>query len=173
MVVTTALVGTWALFFRPQFLWGQTTWVIVSGGSMYPTLEAGDLVIVRKSSSYRRGDIVSFRVPKGHAGAGAKVIHRIVGGSAEDGFVLKGDNRSSTDLWRPKPPDILGRQWVRVPGLGRYLARIREPLPLAILASLLAFFSVVWNSPRKPSASPEEEVPTTSGQHDGPAAPSA
>ena len=59
---------------------------------MQPTLYEGDLAVVRQQSSYEEGDIVAFRVPEGEDGEGAIIIHRIVGGDAENGFILQGDN---------------------------------------------------------------------------------
>ena len=154
LVVTIALVGTWALLLRPPFLGGDTSYVIVSGTSMDPTLKTGDLVVVRRRPAYRNGDVVAFRIPKGDGAAGAKVIHRIIGGSAKEGFILQGDNKPSPDIWRPKPDDVLGKQWLHLPGFGRYLVRAREPLPLAILAALIVFITVVtWGL----SSSDEDE----------------
>jgi signal peptidase I len=139
---TVVLIVAWALLLRPQMLGGPAGYVLVSGTSMLPGLHTGDLVIVRRHPSYRRGDVVAFRVPAGQPAAGAMVIHRIVGGSPRTGFVTRGDNRATSDLWRPTPADIHGRRWVALPGAGRLVGILREPLLLATLAACFAFFSL-------------------------------
>lgn len=125
---------------RPHSLGGPVTYVMVSGQSMEPTFHGGDLAVVRAKQTYTSGDIVAFRVPKGEPGEGAIVIHRIVGGSADGGFLVQGDNKRLPDPWRPKGEDIIGEMWFHVPGAGRVLAFLRAPLPLATIAAQLAIF---------------------------------
>ena len=81
---------------------------MVSGRSMESTLEDGDLVITREHSSYHVGEIIAYQVPDGDPMAGLRVVHRIVGGSAADGYVTRGDHRTSVDPWRPRPDDVIG-----------------------------------------------------------------
>lgn len=144
--VTAAAVGVflaWFLLLRPSFLGGPVSWVRVTGVSMEPALEDGDLAIVRTEDSYRRGDIVAFRVPEGEPAEGGLVIHRIVGGSAANGFVVRGDNKRAPDLWKPTEAQIVGVLWFTVPGGGRLLGRLREPPTFASLAAALAVFTVL------------------------------
>ena len=131
-------VVVWALLFRPQFLGGPAVYVMVSGISMEPTLHNGDLVIARRQDSYRVGDTVVYRVPKGDTGAGSMIIHRIVGGSAARGWDVRGDNREIPDLWHPKSSDIAGSLWISAPGAGRLLAYTLRPVPLAMISTFLA-----------------------------------
>jgi len=134
----------WFVVLRPPaFLGGPTTYVRVSGVSMEPSLREGDLAVVRKQGSYSPGDVVAFRVPKGEPGDRAIVIHRIVGGSAEEGFTTQGDNSETVDRWRPTGEDIVGKKWFSVPGAGRFLAMLQSPMRLAGLASGFAVFLVL------------------------------
>ena len=87
-VASVALVVTWFFLLRPAFLGGPASYVMVSGVSMEPTLYSGDLAVVRKQGSYGTGDIVAFIVAEGEPGEKAIVIHRIVGGTAEAGFLM-------------------------------------------------------------------------------------
>jgi signal peptidase I len=112
--------------------------VMVSGISMEPTLHNGDLVIAHRRESYRVGDTVVYRVPKGDTGAGSMIIHRIVGGSALSGWNVRGDNKEIPDLWHPKSSDIAGSLWVSVPGAGRLLAYALSPFPLAMISTFIA-----------------------------------
>lgn len=143
-LLAVGLFVAWFLFLRPPaFLGGPTSYVRVSGVSMEPSLREGDLAVVRKQGSYSPGDVVAFRVPKGEPGDGAIVIHRIVGGSAEDGFIMQGDNKENPDLWRPTQDDIVGGMWFSVPLAGRLLAFLQSPLLSAGLASGFAVFLVL------------------------------
>jgi signal peptidase I len=125
----------WALTFRPQSLGGPAGFVMVRGVSMNPTYHGGDLVVTHPRSSYGRGDIVAYRVPKGQVGEGIIVIHRIIGGNAHAGYVIQGDNNPDPDPWKPKPADIVGRAWVLGPHVGALLAFLHAPLPLASLVT--------------------------------------
>src|SRR3972149_5676326 len=133
-VALLAMSATWVLLSRPTFLGGPVTYVMVSGRSMEPTLDSGDLVVVRKQGGYGSGDVVAFRVPEGEPGEGATVIHRVVGGSPDEGFVMQGDNKNGPDPWRPTAGDVVGKSWFSVPGASRSLAVLRSPLVLGLPA---------------------------------------
>src|SRR5688572_2549198 len=119
------LVAAWAFLLRPPFLGGPASYVIVSGHSMEPTLYTGDLVIVHERDEYVVDDMVAFEIE-----GGSQVIHRIVGGSASEGFVLQGDNNDWQDQWRPTPDQILGSEWVHVEGAGNWLSWLQRPMNL-------------------------------------------
>jgi signal peptidase I len=158
-LLAVGLFVAWFLFLRPAFLGGPTSYVRVSGVSMEPSLHQGDLAVVRKQGSYSPGDVVAFRVPRGEAGDGSIVIHRIIGGTAEEGFIMQGDNKENPDLWRPTQDDIVGGMWFRVPRAGGVLPSLQDPLRLAGLASGFAVFLVLSadtekKRPRKGSPGP-------------------
>jgi len=142
-LLSVALFVGWFVMMRPAFLGGPVSYAMVLGVSMEPTLHDGDLALVRARDHYAVGDIAAFRVPRGQPGAGAIVIHRIVGGSADEGFITQGDNKDAPDPWRPTDRDTLGEMWLRIPGAGRILARVRGPFLLATLSAVLAFL-MVW-----------------------------
>ncbi len=110
-----AVVAAWIVFLRPQYLGGPAGYVTVNGKSMEPRMHTGDVVLVHRRDAYRAGDVVAYRIPTGEA-KGRVVIHRIVGGSDAEGYVMRGDNRDSNDVWRPKPSDVLGAEELRMPG---------------------------------------------------------
>lgn len=143
LVAAGALLVAWFLMLGPAFLGGPATYVRVSGDSMGPALHAGDLVVARAQSSYGPGDVVAFRPPRHNSGQSAVVLHRIVGGSAEDGFITQGDNNKAPDPWRVGEGDILGEMWFSVSGAGRLLALLQSPLLSAGLASGFAVFLVL------------------------------
>jgi signal peptidase I len=151
LLVVAACTG-WFVYLRPTALGGPANYIWVSGTSMLPTLVSGDFVFLRESDAYATGDIVAYRVPEGDPGAGAFVIHRIVGGNAESGFVMQGDNKKAPDEWRPTIDDVLGRLTVSIPGVGAYLASVRNPTVFAPLAAGITVFLILLGGPRKPSA---------------------
>lgn len=107
---------------------------------MHPTMDEGDLAVLREQSSYEEGDIVAFRVPAGEQGEGAVIIHRIVGGDAESGFILQGDNKDSADRWHPRSKDIVGSTWFKVGGAGEWVRKLYEPLGRGAIVGIMALF---------------------------------
>ncbi len=143
LLLTIAAFVGWYLVFAPTTIGGPASYVWVSGTSMEPTLVGGDFVILRRSEAYAVGDIVAYRVPSGEPGAGILVIHRIIGGSAADGFVMQGDNKSQPDPWRPTPSDIVGSQWLSVAGGSKYVGMLRAPAVVGSLAAGLVVFMIM------------------------------
>jgi signal peptidase len=137
-------VAAWFVVLRPTALGGPASYIFVSGTSMEPTLATGDLAILQQADEYADGDIIAFAVPEGEPGAGALVIHRIIDGSAADGFVMQGDNKPAPDEWRPTPDLIQGRLWLHVSGAGTAVATLKQPAVFAsVLAGLVVFFIVL------------------------------
>lgn len=164
LLAVVGLAAAWVLLFRPSFLGGDVTYITVRGVSMEPTLSTGDLAVVRKQDSYSVGDTVAF-----HAG-GSIVIHRIVRGSAEEGYIVQGDNKELPDLWRPMGEDILGRMWFSIPWGGRVLAFLRQPLILGSVVGGLGMISVLSGGSGKPSppSGTSQSRPAGSGRGDPP-----
>ena len=73
---------------------------VVSSNSMYPTIEKGDVVVIGatgEDDSIEVGDIVVFRPESGRLASRGWIIHRVVGGTAEDGFITRGDGNALSD----------------------------------------------------------------------------
>ena len=96
------------------------------------------------------GEIVAYIVPKGSAGAGAQVIHRIVGGDERKGFIVQGDNRTAPDVWHPRRAEIVGTAWAHVPKAGIVIVFLHNPAFLASLAAALTAGFFVLRSGKKP-----------------------
>ena len=149
LLAGVVLLAGWLVLLRPVFLGGPATYVRVTGDSMEPTLDSGDLALVRQQGHYGNGDIVAFRPPGNKGGWSAVVIHRIVGGSSEEGFIMQGDNNEGKDPWRISEGDIVGKMWFHMPGVGRFLGVLQSPLLLAGLASGVAVFLVMIGGEEK------------------------
>ncbi len=150
-----AVVAAWAIFLRPDFLGGPATYVIIAGHSMEPKLHTGDLVLARRQRTYRRGDVVAYRIMKDQAGAGELVIHRIVGGSSRDGYVTRGDNRNYRDPWRPKPGDIAGRMELHVSRLGMLPVFSHTIGGMALIAALAGLLVLLGGTKARVGSSPQ------------------
>ena len=153
LITIAAWLVVAVVFLRPTFLGGPTGYVIVSGTSMEPTFHTGDLIITTQHSTYHRGEIIAFRVPEPNPAAGALVIHRIVGTSADGGFITQGDNRDAVDSWHPRSDDIIGTRTFLVPGVGTAFGYLKGGAGLALLAGLGALI-VMWPK-TKDGTSPE------------------
>jgi signal peptidase I len=116
-----ALACLW-FYFAPVGLGGSTTYVDTDGISMEPRFHSGDLVLVRRQSSYRVGEIVAYNSTVFHT----IVLHRIV---ARDGagYVFKGDNNNFVDFEHPARSQLIGALWLHIPGAGARLASLRSP----------------------------------------------
>jgi len=97
---------------------------------------AGDVVILRRQGSYHRGEVAAY-----HNGQlGVVVMHRIV--AVRDGrYFFRGDNNDFTDSFHPTRAQIVGAEWLHVPGAGRYLLTLHQPLVAAVALALLWVFS--------------------------------
>jgi signal peptidase I len=140
IVAQIVIVALWFVFLRPKILGGPASYIIVAGSSMEPSLHAGDLAVLLAETAYSRGDVVAFQVE------GGMVIHRIVGGSEDQGFITQGDNTPSPDDWRPFATAVLGRMWLMIPGGGRLLSLLRTPYVLGGIAGTLGALYVLNGS---------------------------
>lgn len=139
----------------PSSLGGCTTLTIVSGHSMEPLYYTGDLVVSR-CGDYQVGDVVVYNPPDV---GGARVIHRIIGGNGESGWVMQGDNNDFVDPWEPTNDRVLGRAMLHVPQLGKLASVLLSPLTWLSLL-LVALALVIWPSTPRPSEDePEDSEP--------------
>ena len=135
VALLSALVVVWAFTLRPQAIGGPAVFVAVRGSSMLPAYQNGDLVVVESASHYAIGEVVAYRVPQGQIGAGKVVIHRIVGGNPDDGFVMQGDHNTAPDPWSPRQRDLVGLATFRLSNAGGVISLVRQPVIFAGLAA--------------------------------------
>lgn len=152
VIVTTALsvalllvVVAVATVYWPARFGGSHAVVRVSGQSMEPTLQSGDIVIVRSLDEYVLGDVIVYPGRDETGQIRGYVIHRVVGGDAVAGYVTRGDNRTTDDPWRPTPADIDGKVVRTLPRgsfVGSVVSVLTQPLGLAVIAAGLVFIAV-------------------------------
>jgi len=124
------LAAAWMAFAPTQF-GGQVSYAIVAGDSMWPTLRQGDLAVLRRVSAYRVNDIVAYRDPQV-----GPIIHRVVARQG-DRFVFKGDYNDYLDPHQPAQAELIGKLWLRLPVVGRYVEQVRTPQGLTLVAAVI------------------------------------
>ena len=96
---------------------------------MEPTLHAGDLAMLWAQGDYEIGDVVAYDFE------GSYIIHRIVG-VTNGGYVIRGDNKDHPDSMRPSKVDILGKMHLLLPGGGRIIVWVRQPITLGSIVGI-------------------------------------
>jgi signal peptidase len=111
---------------------------VVSGPSMLPTYDPGDLVVTWRSGGYPVGTPIVYGIPAGEPGAGMNVVHRVVEVLPGGAHLMQGDNNEHLDPWRPTDADVKGAVVLRVPRGGILLRWFGSPVVLALVSGLLA-----------------------------------
>ncbi len=142
------LTTAWFVF-APLQVGGQVLYVIITGNSMEPGFQRGDLVLLRRAPAYQVGDIVAYR----NLELQRYVFHRVI--QIEPGhFVLKGDNNDWVDSYKPAAHEILGAFWLRLPAAGKVVQWLRHPLSMGLLAGLSGGILVAILLLRRPPGQP-------------------
>ena len=112
---------------------------IVLTGSMAPTINAGDIVILNpsKTIAVNKNDIVTYTGRRFDGTAVGSFTHRIVGGDMQKGFVLKGDGNINPDTQQVKREDIVGKVVFILPYIGQFLTPKN-------LFTLIPFIFILW-----------------------------
>ena len=94
------------------------------GGSMFPTINQGDLIIIKSPrEEIKAGMIVAYDVEGDFAENGELIIHRVIRIEGER-LITKGDSDVEDD-WLVTISDVKGVYLFRIPYLG-YLSLIKE-----------------------------------------------
>lgn len=123
----------------------------VSSGSMLPTLEVGDIILVREwdALALEEGDIITYEGISGDL-AGKMVTHRVVVAPYESGgsyyLVTKGDNNPAPDT-AISVDRVLGKVVTKLSFLNTLYDFFISPWGLVALIGLivLAFFNEIVN----------------------------
>jgi signal peptidase len=135
VVLALAVPGPWG---SPHL--GVT---VVSGPSMLPTYDPGDLVVTWRTDAYPVGTPVVYRIPAGGPGAGLNVVHRVVEVTPDGRHITQGDNNDHVDPWQPTEQNVRGEVVLRVPRGGILLRLFASPIVLAALCGILVTASMI------------------------------
>ena len=117
---------------------------MVASGSMSPTIKTGAIVMVKPVSSYKVGDIITFKVGPGKRDI---VTHRIIGRKG-DGFITQGDANNVADVKPVKKEQILGKVIWSVPYAG-YVANFARSKLGFMLLILIPALLIIGSEARK------------------------
>ena len=131
---------------------GSPVYVIVSG-SMAPTLEVGDMVVVRSLpfSSIGVGDVIVFARPIPGGTCGEEIIvHRVVGIANNGDLITQGDNRQANPM--PDEPTewpyvtancVKGEVVMSIPYLGSVSLLFPPPYDYVLMAAILVLIFLI------------------------------
>lgn len=108
---------------------------VVLTGSMAPTINPGDVILTTPPTNIepKIGSIVAYVGRRFDGTAVGVFSHRIIGGNAQSGFIVKGDHNPEPDTQKPKIPDITGVVIFVIPLIGKFLT----PKALMVLIPLI------------------------------------
>lgn len=115
----------------------------VQSGSMEPALKVGSLIVVKKTNSYQKGEIITYR----NKNNSQTTTHRLV--EIKNGeFVTKGDANNANDSGLINQDFIVGKVILAIPFLG-YPISFAKTMPglitLIIIPSTIIVYSEVLN----------------------------
>jgi signal peptidase len=123
-IAFVAVIILTLLITLPGVIGAEDTYVVRSG-SMSPSIQSGDIVVVESVSSddIERGDVITFqRDSRSTTGDRTKrITHRVVAiNDSKDGlrFYTKGDANEERDLQPVAASQIVGKVWFSVPLVG-------------------------------------------------------
>jgi len=152
--VLVLLVVIGAAFLLNSRVGGIEVYDVYPTGSMTPTLDIGDLVVVRSVSydSLQVGDVIVYRPPIPGGGCQAEdIVHRIVNITSE-GLITQGDNRASNSNpipdepyeWPPVTPEcVQGTVVVTLPFLGLITKAFPPPINYILVAAIVALIFAI------------------------------
>ena len=119
------------------------TFFEVATGSMSPTIEVGDIVIVKITKEIEKNDIIIYKENNSY------IAHRLIE-KKDNLLVAKGDANNSKD--KPiKYEDIMGKVILTVPKVGLFRKIILSPeiIGLIVLVLLLFGATFIYTKPEK------------------------
>jgi signal peptidase len=119
--------------------------MVVSSESMVPTLNVGDIILVRgiNPSEVTTGTIIIFHSPNSYDMA---IVHRVIQVENEGNsiyFRTKGDNNGGPDGWRVPAANLMGVYVGKVPYIGILSLQLRGPLGATIIVILVAVIILI------------------------------
>ena len=113
--------------------------MVVSSGSMIPTLNVGDIIVVRGTdpSTVTVGTIIIFHSPYDYS---TPIVHRVIAIDDQGGqefFQTKGDNNAVADGWRVPTANLIGIYVMKVPYIGLLSLELRGPLGWILIVLLV------------------------------------
>lgn len=127
--------------------------MVVSSESMVPTLNVGDIIIVRgvDPQTVTVGTIIIFHSPYDYS---MPIVHRVVAIDNQDSsifFETKGDHNQLRDGWKVPAGNLMGVFIAKIPYIGLLSLELRGPLGATVIILLVALIIAVEYRESKPS----------------------
>jgi len=123
---------------RSPILWGIKSYVVQTG-SMEPALEVGSMVFTYPQKSYKVGDVITFNRGK------ITITHRIHNITSA-GFITKGDANNAADAQIVSKSNVIGKDVVVVPLIGRLTGFIKTPFGFGLLLGIPTLLFVIYEA---------------------------
>ncbi len=133
LIIFDLFMGT--IIWLPHFDLFNIRIFIDNTSSMMPTIKPGSVVIVQKTGTYQKGDIVTF---KSDPISTTHRIFKIINRDGKDFLITKGDNNNAFDINQTPSEDIIGKVVFIIPYLGMLLTFLKTKLGLSLLIFLPA-----------------------------------
>lgn len=152
VIIFLLVIGGLAVFSSLEVKGGLKVFSVLTG-SMAPAIKAGNMVVVKPFSEYKKGDVVTFKSEADRLVKKPKITstHRIVEVSEESGktlFKTKGDFNPAADVKRIDSGLILGKVIFQIPLVGFVLSFSKTPtgfILLVIIPALIIIASELFN----------------------------
>jgi signal peptidase len=127
--------------------------MVVSSGSMIPTLNVGDIILVQgvDPSTITVGTIIIFHSPYDYQ---MPIVHRVQKISNNGNalfFETKGDNNPGPDGWEVPAGNLMGVYVAKLPYVGLVSLELRGPLGATLIILLVALIIAIEYSESKHS----------------------
>ena len=126
--------------------------MVVSSGSMIPTLNVGDIILVRgvDPATITVGTIIIFHSPYDYQ---MPIVHRVIAVTSTGGsiyFQTEGDNNPGPDGWNVPAENLMGIYVGKLPYVGLISLELRGPLGATLIILLIAVIIAIEYSESKP-----------------------
>lgn len=154
-----ALLGIWVVMVMLTTGWRP---VVITSGSMSPTLRAGDIILVQDHSQELVGQrsVITFKSARGD---GELITHRVFETLEGDGlYITKGDANPSPDTDRVSPDQVEGVGRLVVPLLGLPVVWAQQGnLPALLATGVLSMAAIVIAATSTRSSTPKPSTAVT------------
>ena len=128
--------------------------MVVSSESMVPTLNVGDIILVRGIDAHEVtvGTIIIFRSPNNFD---MPIVHRVIQIDNEGNaifFRTKGDHNPGPDGWRVPAENLMGMYVAKIPYVGLLSLQLRGPLGITLIVLLVALIIAIEYNESKGAA---------------------
>ena len=127
--------------------------MVVSSGSMIPTLNVGDIILVRgvDPSTITVGTIIIFHSPYDYQMPIVHRVFRIMNNGNGLFFETQGDNNPGPDSWEVPTSNLMGVYVAKLPYVGLVSLELRGPLGATLIILLVALIIAIEYSESKHS----------------------